>query len=77
MSKWAGINARIQECRGGRDPVTCLRLLFRETNDGMVALALGEELEKQSCFDGALETHPESPPPAIALSGFRRAERRN
>jgi len=55
MARWGDINNAIRECRSRPDPEPCLRQLFEETKDGMAALALGEEVERQSRLDEALD----------------------
>lgn len=46
---WNKINTKIRECRELEDPrkvIKCLENLFKTENDGMVALALGQEYQK-------------------------------
>ena len=42
---WGDVKTRIGHCRAASDPVRCLQDLFSETNDGMVAFALGNEYD--------------------------------
>lgn len=55
-SSWKDINERINSCRSRRTPtevISCLEELFAATGDGMVAFALGEELENSGEIDTA------------------------
>jgi hypothetical protein len=60
MVGWREIIEKIQECKRQRNPEVSLRALFEETNDGMVAFSLGEELEKASRFAEALHFFEEA-----------------
>ncbi len=60
MGTWGDINERIKACRKEPDPVSCLRTLFAKTPDGMVALALGGELEKSGHLKEALVAYEDA-----------------
>jgi len=53
---WQEINRRIKECLDSSDPVCCLQNLLEKENDGMVALALGEQYECRSMLAEALRS---------------------
>jgi hypothetical protein len=57
---WGSINVQVADCRRGPDPIRGLRALFDEHRDGMVALALGQELKGHD--------------PREAIEWYRRAE---
>lgn len=57
------INRKIRECRKIEDidrRIACLKKLFDETEDGMVAYALGEELENVGMLEEALKYYEEA-----------------
>lgn len=60
---WKSINQEIRRCRRIPDineRIACLKELFREKQDGMVALALGEELEANGELEEALKYFEEA-----------------
>lgn len=60
---WATINRRIALCKQFSNPesrLNCLLRLFQETNDGMVAYAIGEELKSQSKLEEAIKYFEEA-----------------
>lgn len=63
MSDWTNINERIKQCRrlgNLNETITCLKKLYQETQDGMVAFALGEELERAGRLVEAVEYFSEA-----------------
>jgi tetratricopeptide (TPR) repeat protein len=63
MNDWTNINERIKQCRklgNLNETIACLKKLFQETQDGMVAFALGEELERAGRFVEAVEYFSEA-----------------
>lgn len=55
-SSWQIIINKIKQCRSdinSEKVIKCLQKLFSKTNDGMVAYALGEELEKKGDYEEA------------------------
>lgn len=63
MSDWTSINERIKQCRrlgNLNETIACLKKLYQETQDGMVAFALGEELERAGRLDEAVEYFAEA-----------------
>lgn len=60
---WAIINKRIQACKRrltAEERLTCLKNLYNEAPDGMVAYSLGEELERQGEFKEALKYYEDA-----------------
>jgi tetratricopeptide (TPR) repeat protein len=60
---WQTINEQIKKCRKlplSAERLSCLKKLFDESHDGMVAFALGEELEKQGELREALRYYKEA-----------------
>lgn len=60
MGRWRDIMDQIKVCRLEPDVVACLRTLFDQTQDGMVALALGEELEGRGQLREALGAYKDA-----------------
>lgn len=55
---WATINRKISLCKrlsNPEDRLNCLLCLFQETNDGMVAYAIGEELKSRNRLKEAIK----------------------
>lgn len=76
-SDWITINRKlIPECLQSDNPINCLKRLYEQTGDGMVAFKLGELLESKGDFDEALKfyeiAHNRFPLP----SWIKRAEER-
>jgi len=73
-SNWHDINERITLCRRNRTQdavITCLKTLFEETGDGMVAFALGEESEKIGEIESA-ESYYQEAENLFPLPAFKR-----
>lgn len=47
MATWPNINSRIVACRQSHDPIGCLEALFSATQDGHVAMSLGELYQRK------------------------------
>jgi len=55
LADWTEINERISNCLSSGNPIECLKRLYNETKDGMVAFKLGELFETQGDLNEALK----------------------